>query len=240
MFRLLSPFFPASFRSFVRENFIKRFEKAYKPSFSQCGEDMILDTILGKTKGFYVDIGANNPIVQSNTMYFYKKGWNGINLDATPGSMAAFNTIRNRDTNLEIAISSEEREMTFYFFKPSFYNSFDKRATEAHKDLLVGEKLIKTQTLSKILDQYLGNNEIDFMTVDTEGFDYDILQSNDWQKYRPKVIVVEYITYEKSEAENNEKVNTFLQSKGYTLFCNSPTNAFFLENAFLAKRFAGE
>ena len=219
------------------KNLVQPFKKNYKRSYAQCGEDMILDVIIGKPRGFYLDIGANNPIEQSNTMYFYKKGWHGINIDATPGSMASFERLRKRDVNLEIAISNEEKEMIFYLFEPSFYNSFEKRFSELYKDKLIGQKRIKTTKLSKVLDQYLNNDEIDFFSVDAEGYDFDILKSNDWQKYRPKIVVIEYITYNESELDHIIKIRKFLESVEYKLFCNSPTNAFFVENKFFNKRF---
>jgi hypothetical protein len=71
-------------------------------SYSQSGEDMILDTIFyNQPKGTYIDIGANNPYVQSNTHFFYKKGWRGINIDALPGSMNKFRKVRPKDINIE-------------------------------------------------------------------------------------------------------------------------------------------
>jgi len=71
------------------------FKKKYMRSYSSRGEDLILDSIFYDVKkGFYVDVGANNPWSASNTMFFYEKGWSGINIDATPGSMKLFNVIR--------------------------------------------------------------------------------------------------------------------------------------------------
>lgn len=59
------------------KTFIEPFKINYKKSYAQCGEDIILDIILNKPKVFYIDIGANNPIKQSNTMYFYNRGGGG-------------------------------------------------------------------------------------------------------------------------------------------------------------------
>ncbi len=231
---------PEPLRIIINKTFVKPFKKKYRRSYAQCGEDMILDVIIRKPKGFYIDIGANNPIEQSNTMYFYKKGWRGINIDATPGSMASFNRLRKRDINLEVAIANEEKEMTYYLFEPTFHNTFEKRFAEVYKDKLVGEKFIKTTRLSKVLDKYLDNVEIDYITVDAEGYDYDILKSNDWQKYRPKVVVIEYITYYTSELDHITRIRQFLESVEYKLFCNSPTNAFFIENKFFIERFGND
>jgi FkbM family methyltransferase len=194
MRKIIKRMLPKQLAVVIYKNLIKPFKKIYKKSYAQCGEDLILDILLRKQIGFYIDIGANNPIEQSNTMYFYKKGWRGINIDATPGSMISFNKMRKRDINLEVAIANEEKEMSYYLFEPSFYNTFEKRLAEEYKDKLIGKKIIKTTKLSKILDQNIDSNEIDFITIDAEGYDYDILLSNNWEKYRPKVVVIVYIT----------------------------------------------
>ena len=74
-------------------------------SYSQDGEDMVLRKIFKNQKmGFYVDIGAHHPKRFSNTHLLYKKGWKGINIDATPGSMKLFNQLCPRDTNLELGV----------------------------------------------------------------------------------------------------------------------------------------
>lgn len=77
--------------------------------------------------------------------------------------------------------------------------------------------------------------EIDFLSIDTEGFDYDILKSNDWVKYRPRVIVVENIVYSKNIYFS--EIKEFLETVGYNFFCNSPANAFFIENNYVRDRF---
>ena len=201
---------------------------------------MILDIILLKKNGFYVDVGANNPLIQSNTHYFYKKGWKGINIDATPNSMKLFNKIRKRDINIEKPISDKHETLKYYLFSPSYYNTFEERFAELYKDKLVGEIELSTSTLSQIFEKYINNNEIDFLSVDVEGWDLKVLKSNDWLKYRPSVVVIEYITYYKSELEHRTKIKEFLESNGYILFCNSPTNGFFLENKFYYERFVNE
>ena len=81
--------------------------RAYmNPSYSIEGEDRIVRTLLWRKhdKGFYVDVGAHHPFRFSNTYLFYTQGWSGINIDATPGSMKAFNKYRPRDINLEVGV----------------------------------------------------------------------------------------------------------------------------------------
>ena len=97
-------------------------------SYSQEGEDMILRRLFeNQTKGFYVDVGAHHPIRFSNTYFFYKKGWRGINIDAMPGSMKLFNKIRPRDINIEKAISDKKEVLTYYVFNDPALNGFSKK-----------------------------------------------------------------------------------------------------------------
>lgn len=145
--------------------------------------------------GFYVDIGAFAPIQHSNTYWFYKKGWRGINIDATPGSMRIFNRVRRRDINLELAISTQEGELTYYIWgTPNVCNTTSKEVAEklTKNGCFPEQKKVKAQTLRRVLDECLpAGQTIDFMSVDVESHNLEVLKSNDWQKYRPRIILVE-------------------------------------------------
>jgi FkbM family methyltransferase len=207
-------------------------------SFSQSGEDMMLQTIFHDVeKGIFIDVGANNPFIQSNTNYFYRKGWRGINIDALPNSMKLFNKYRKKDTNLEIAISDKEEEINYYRYSSSFYNSFvkaDDNAENTGPELLEIIK-IKTHKLSDILDKYdIGT--IHFMSIDVEGLEMNVLRSNNWNKYRPKIVIVEYFPKDLNVLISRDFYN-FLVKNGYEYLCNTPTNAFFIEKEFFLQRF---
>ena len=208
-----------------------------KSSYSQSGEDMILDIIFDKPKGFYVDVGANNPIIQSNTHFLYKKGWNGINIDAAPDSMVQFNMIRKRDINLEIPISDVQERLKFYSFKTSFLNTFDEVSAKNCKDELIGTVDVDTKKLSQIFDEYLGKNEIDFLNVDVEGWDLKVLRSNNWDKYRPKVIVIEFFSFLEDCNPDQTEVAAFLKDNNYKYLCCTPNNSFFIDQVFFNKRY---
>lgn len=212
--------------------------KGARTSYAQSGEDLILDTIFnGVKKGFYVDVGANNPFKQSNTYFFYKKGWSGLNIDALPGSMKAFNAHRKRDINIESAISNHEAVLEYYMFASTFYNTFSKEDSEKSKGVseLLEVRQLKTEKLSDILDKH-AIEKVDFMTIDVEGFDLNVLKSNNWLKYVPSVIITECFTHDTAQIENSE-IHNFLKEKGFIKFCSTPTNLFYLEEGFLNKRF---
>ncbi len=190
--------------------------------YSQEGEDIILSEFFpNKTDGFYVDIGAHHPMRFSNTYMFYKRGWRGINIDAMPNSMKAFERKRPRDINLEMGVSGKEGEMTYYMFDDPALNGFSKdlskeRDTNSNFEI-VEERKIKTYPLSNILDEYLPKGQkIDFMSIDVEGLDLMVLKSNDWKKYPPEIILVESIGDE-MDSIMQEPIYLFLREKGYNI-----------------------
>lgn len=193
---------------------------SFNYSHSQFGEDMILRFLTqDKNKGFYVDIGAFHPIYISNTYHFYCKGWKGINIDAKPGSMNSFNILRPRDTNLEFCISSEEKEVTFFVFDQSPFNTCDPEVAEqlitSRNVKLINKHKLKALTLSSILERYLPEGtEIDFMNIDVEGMDETIIRSNNWNLFRPKILIFENHELTFKDSVNNSTVK-YLEQFGY-------------------------
>jgi FkbM family methyltransferase len=171
----------------------------FRRSYSQEGEDMIYRSFFENRKhykGFYIDVGAHHPFRYSNTLYFYQKGWRGINIEPTPAAKKLFDIFRKRDINLNLGISLDQGMLPFYCFNEPALNSFSKEVVE-HKSATTKYYInkvipVKTLTLAEVLDTYLPPGQvIDFMTIDAEGFDLDVLKSNNWDKYVPLFIIVE-------------------------------------------------
>jgi FkbM family methyltransferase len=171
---------------------------SYYLSCSQFGEDMIVRNLLADVlTGFYVDIGAHHPVYYSNTYHFYRSGWRGINVDALPGSMEAFNLLRPRDINVEacVNVAPHQTREFFQFDSPALSTicpeEADRAVREAHGKI-VNRLAIQTVTLSGLLDQYLlPGQSIDFLSIDVEGLDELILMAHDFTRYRPRVVVFE-------------------------------------------------
>jgi FkbM family methyltransferase len=205
-------------------------------SFSQEGEDQILERIFENQKnGFYIDIGAHHPIKFSNTFRFYLRGWNGINIDAMPGSMKLFNAIRKRDTNLEIAISKTNTNSIYYQFNEPALNTFSKIEAEKKDGLsnyqIINKIELKTCTLAEILSTNLKNNiDIDFLTIDVEGLDFEVLESNNWGLYIPKYILVEELNISYDILNLNSKTKDFLYNKGYILYARTVNTSIYKFN----------
>lgn len=208
----------------------------FAPSFSQEGEDMVLRRIFGtQNEGFYVDVGANDPIKFSNTYYFYLEGWRGINIDAMPGSMDLFNKMRPRDINIESAISDSREVLTYYAFNEPALNGFSKELSFERSQIkpykIIFEREIQTVPLSEVLDRYLPDNQtIDFLTVDVEGLDFEVLRSNDWEKYRPLVVLAEDLEFSSFERMGESRIVTYLGNQGYQLFCKTVNTLIFKDN----------
>jgi FkbM family methyltransferase len=216
----------------------RRHMEGKKVYYSQEGEDVILERVFeGQDTGFFVDIGAHHPSRFSNTFSFYLKGWRGVNIDATPGSMIPFKIHRSEDINLEFGISESESMMDYYLFDEPALNTFSRE----RKEYLLKEtpyKLIqvvqvKTKTLGQIMKEYTpSGKQVDFLTIDVEGLDYLILHSNDWTKYRPKVILTEDLDGS-LERMKGSKLYSYLYSFDYELYARTHNTVFFKDkNAF--------
>lgn len=210
----------------------KKVYSNHKVSFSQEGEDRILEHIFkGKKEGFYIDIGANNPTKFNNTYLFYLKGWRGINIEPNPDFIPFFKQLRPGDTNLNVGISDKEESLNYYVFDEPGVNTFstDRKlylTTKTHFKLIKTLK-IKCFPLRKILNDNLSENqEIDFMSIDTEGFDLKILKSNDWSKFIPKYVLVEEHHKPIKELINSE-ITQFLNEKGYSFYYRTYNTSFF-------------
>ncbi len=228
---------PSKIKYFLGRDEVVNFKKTLKYaklSYSQEGEDLILERFFeNKKNGFYVDVGAHHPKRFSNTYNFYKNGWRGINIDAMPDSMISFNKERPRDVNLETGVSLEKSELTYYMFNEPALNTFSKDEAKKKDGLrdfkIIAERKIQTLPLSSILKAYLPHNvQIDFLTIDVEGLDLQVLKSNDWELYRPAMVLVEDLKkYPIVELEKQSEVYKFLDSKEYQLVAKTFNTLFF-------------
>lgn len=166
-------------------------------TFSQGGEDCILKNLFDQQqKGFFVDVGAHHPKRFSNTYLFYERGWTGINIDPIPGTRKLFTQTRPLDVTLECGVGTEAGEIDFYIFDEPAYNSFNKSVLEyfANRGFpkLLETRKVPVFPLSELLDKHLPPGQtIDFLSVDAEGWDLKVLESNNWSRYKPRVVVVE-------------------------------------------------
>ena len=177
--------------------FIKSKTKKISPS-SRWGVDLILNDIFkNKKKGFYIDIGCHHPLINNHTYLFYKKGWNGINIDLDFNSIDMFNFFRPKDLNRQVALSNDIVNTEFYFY----HNRAAKNTISKQFGLDAPKvKKIKTNTLNNLIYELkLQNQKIDFVNIDVEGNELNVLKGFDLKKFKPKVILLEYIRNDMTE-----------------------------------------
>lgn len=188
-------------------------------SFSQLFEDHFIDKYFNhKKKGFYVDIGANDPACINNTKLFYCKGWKGMNIEPNTGLFKKFLSKRGRDINLNIGIGHEKGLHDFYVFKNHVYSTFSKEEAgkRISKGFSVEIKKVEVDRLENILAKHLPKDHvIDFFSIDTEGYDMVVLKTNDWKKFRPKLICIEVADCNKKSISKDRGIINYLNSMGY-------------------------
>jgi FkbM family methyltransferase len=188
--------------------------------------------IYGKIeKGFYVDVGAHHPKRFSNTYFFYKQGWQGINIEPMPGSKRKFDKIRPKDINLEIPINSKEEELTYYIFNDPALNGFSKDLSllrnQSSDYKIIKTVNMKTRTLSNVLKEYLSaGQKINLLSIDVEGLDLEVLKSNDWRMYKPDFIMVEDKEFNIAQPEKSA-IYSFLQEMNYQLLAKTLSTLIF-------------
>ena len=199
----------------------------FSPSFSQAGEDMILRNLFSKIQdGFYVDVGAYHPTIGSNTYFLQRfKGWRGINIEPNPEQIHLFKKARPNDINLNVGISTKSEKLNYYILKKgaSTMNSFSLDFLKKIGLENSIEKTVEVQTrpLQDVLKEHLPDNKsIDLLDIDVEGFDLEVLQSNDWDKYRPKSVMVEIDV----DGFETSPVDKFLRDLGYKIVAMTPVS----------------
>jgi FkbM family methyltransferase len=205
-------------------------------SWSQEGEDQILRRIFERqSDGFYVDVGAHHPKRFSNTYLFYKRGWRGINIDAMLGSMRVFKKTRPRDINLEIGIGEQQGKLDYFVFNEPALNGFSRDLSDERNEADSAyriESVIKVDVypLRQVLDNYLPAGQvIDFMSIDVEGLDFQVLKSNDWNKYRPTYVLAEILGSSLHEIDQSD-IGQFMRDTGYVLYAKCMNTVFFKES----------
>jgi len=186
-------------------------------SYSQNGEDVLLWRALGHVKhGYYIDVGANDPVEHSVTKAFYERGWRGISIEPLPSFHQAFEEQRPHDVNLAIAAGASDGELTLYdvpavrgWASPEASVAEMHRA-EGHE---VAEITVPVRTLASVCEEHV-RGEIHFLKVDVEGFEGEVLRGMDFARWRPWVLVIE-ATLPNSRETNHENWEHLVTGQRY-------------------------
>ena len=236
LFFKCSKAYPIFKKLFLYYNIYIRYFKFFLNN-SQFGEDKRIIKLFDKNKrGTYVDVGCFHPIRQNNTYLLYKLGWKGINIDLNPVSIKLFNIIRPKDINICMAISGKKGLRNLFFdHELSSLNTISKNHTlflkEAFGKKNLKKRLIKTNTLNNILKENK-IKKIDFMNIDIEGNELEVLKTLNFKNLDIKVICIEIVNYDfysKNIKTNKKKILTILKKNNYDLKFKTSVNYIFIK-----------
>jgi len=201
-------------------------QKRLLKSYSQFNEDVLIRQLFSdKQRGTYIDIGANHPVNLNNTKIFYDMNWSGVNVEPNPRLYKLICEERTRDTTLNCGVGDVAGEMVFYEIEPDCYSTFDENialmAKYSRNKKVVNKISIKVVTIHDIFATC--GRHVDLLSIDTEGFDYKVLSTNDWVVNRPGVIIVEL------NHDENDSVHNLLVNNNYGLILYNGTNGIFVD-----------
>ena len=187
-----------------------------RSQYSQWGEDLsILKFFKDKKNGIYLDVGCFHPLMYSNTCLLFKNGWSGINIDINPTSIDLFKILRPLDFNICTALNEYEKEFKVYFDHPfSPVNTLDKSFFDSKKSNFfkdVSFKIIKSKSIDEIL-KLSKYKEIDFLNIDVEGLDLQVLVQLVPNKLKPSLISIETHNVDGSKSKDCDKINDYLKN----------------------------
>jgi FkbM family methyltransferase len=208
-------------------------------SYAQNFEDVMLARCFPTAHGFYVDVGANDPEIDSVTRAFYERGWNGINIEPLASNFARLQENRPRDINLQLALGDKDGTITFYEIgRWHGYSTTDAEIAAQHRrdGLQVIEHTTPLRRLASVLDEHARGKSIDFLSIDVEGGELSVLAGTDLTRHRPKVILAESrlpVTINMVDRffdvpDRTDDYAKFLKPFSYRLAYRDGLNAFFV------------
>jgi FkbM family methyltransferase len=202
-------------------------------SYAQNYEDVMLWRALKHIEnGFYIDVGAAWPDEHSVTKAFYDIGWSGINIEPNPVHYKSLVSQRPRDINLQMAVGEKVGQFTMNLVGDTGLSTLDDKIATQHQigGWDVVQKIVDVETLASVCFQHVPlGRDIHFLKVDVEGFEENVLKSNDWTKYKPWVVVVE-ATLPMTQIESYQEWGLILLDAGYTFAYADGLNRFYVAN----------
>lgn len=208
-------------------------------TYAQHGDDLIVACIfqsMGIACPSYLDIGAHHPENISNTALFHKRGSRGINVEPNPNLFTKFIEARNGDINLNVGVAGAAGVLKFYMIDEfSGRNTFNREIAEAfvrdNPQFSIRSTLdIPVVTINQIVDEHAKGIFPDFLTLDVEGLDEQIIASADFSTSRPKVICVEIDNSGGNSSAG--RIRALLQNRGYECVIRAVSNLIFVDSQY--------
>jgi FkbM family methyltransferase len=198
-------------------------------SFAQRQEDVVLKRLFAKLEsGTFIDVGANDPIIESVSYWAHKLGWRGVNIEPNPRLFDRIVVERPNDYNFNVAIGDRLGVVEFSLFDPPLHGRSGVGVQGINS---VAPRVERVQMLSlEYVIELTGVDSFDFLSVDVEGFELEVLRSANWETFRPKLVLVEVLHPVTSLP--NLGVRQFLEGFGYVLALHDGLNDYYLEKEF--------
>lgn len=186
-------------------------------SYAQNFEDVMLNRLFpDKESGFYIDVGAHHPVIDSVTKAFYERGWHGINIEPVKEYFKLLEKDRERDINLNVAVGETASELEFFELESTGLSTFNQAT--AYELAEVNNYAVKSykvplKTLADICHEQV-KCQIDFLKIDVEGWEEQVILGHDWKNFRPVVIVLE-ATIPNSPVRTQTNIKNILASHNY-------------------------
>lgn len=206
--------------------------------YSHFGEDAFIDAYFRHKKhGFYVDVGAHHPKRYSNTALLYERGWHGINIEPDGHLISVFRRQRPGDINIHAGVGLYEGVIDFYRFSDPAVNTFSRENAERLKKKKwlkeIAVEKVKVRTLADVLNENLPVEVgIDFLNIDVEDLDLDVLKSNDWDRFRPTLIAVEDRKFNLLNPSASE-IFSYLTDREYVFMAQLGLTLIFVNKTFI-------
>ena len=189
-------------------------------------------------------MGAFDPTELSNTRHFYDRGWSGIDIEPIPERAARFRELRPRDVTLNVGVAGTRGTLTFYEMDPPTLSTFSREEAERCA-AFPGHRIARTHEipvlpLRDILEEHARGKTIEFLSIDTEGLEDDVIRSHDWERVRPVALLIEYRVYHPQgmEGSSPRTWEPYLLERGYRFACANEVNALYVraeDEALLAR-----
>ncbi len=232
----------------LKKIIISTFFRHLRSSYSQSGEDIIICDLFSRLNiqhPSYLDIGANDPVALSNTYRLYKRGSKGVCVEPNPILYEKIKKKRPKDICLNAGVAfNEKRESTFYLFPEQFsgLNTFSKEEVDfwehTGNDDVGRHKVEKTinmklMPVNEIMEKYFSPHP-NFISIDVEGLDFEILKTIDFSKYKPEAFCIETLGFIENNREIKKKeIVDFFLEYGYFVYADTYINTVFcLKSAY--------
>ncbi len=229
---------------YARRLALRPIDSDYKVSYSQCGEDLIVYFALatmGIRKPVYVDVGANSPRSLNNTYLFYRSGCRGTCVEPNPVMFHRLRTVRKKDVCLNVAVvGTPDLEAELYLMTDPSLSTTSRAVAERYAGYgthsIEQAVPVPVMSLSQIISK-TGRPHPDYISIDTEGTETEILQSFDFAVYRPAVFCVETLLYTEDRSERKiHELSEFMQLNGYFAYADTYINTIYVDKSAWSRR----